>query len=113
MFGQLSNFQTNGSLIAHQTDDMVFELTVVSSYDTDRKVSLEMTFFKWDSFDAISTKIIKNLIVNGNQATVIYRDNIVNLLNSNNCPYGHLEECYVVFEVTGGDHKGMDRTGLS
>ena len=87
---------------------MVFELTVVSSYDTDRKFSLEMTFFKWESFEPISTKIIKNLIVDGNRATVIYRDNIVNLLNSNGCPYGHLEECYVVFEVSEGDYKGMD-----
>ena len=87
---------------------MVFELTVVSSFDSDRKINLEMIFFKWDSFEAISTKTIKNLIMHGNEATVIYRDNIVNLLNSNGCTYGHLEECYVVFEVTEGDQKGTD-----
>ena len=83
-------FRDPFSLIAHHTEDMVFELTAVSSLSTDEKATLEMTFYKWDSFEPISTKTIKYVHMNGNNATVIYRDNIVNLFNSNKCPFGHL-----------------------
>lgn len=62
-----------------------------------------MIFYTWDTFEPISTKTVNYLNVNANNATVIYRDNIVRLLNANKCPYGHLQECYVVFELTIGD----------
>ena len=93
-------FRDPFSLIAHHTNDMVFELTAVSSLFTDEKAILEMIFYKWDSFEPISNKTMKYVQMDGNKATVIYRDNIVNLFNSNNCPFGHLDECFVVFKVS-------------
>ena len=90
-----SAFQDPITILAQQDASDILTIYAVSSLDQDVTGAVILDIYSWDDFESRAKKEFTSKQIVSNQASAILTINVLHFLNTNNCPYGAIEKCFI------------------